>query len=815
MALHQAGRLAEAVPLYQKVLAAVPGQPDACRLLGALFLQAGRADLALEPLRAVLASNPDHGEALNNLRVAYQALGREEEALAFLQGLAAKRPRALAPAWALATIFWQAGRTEEALPWFRRVVAVAPDHGDAWTGLARSLEAIGTFEEADAAYARAIALLPARADLLAARGVLRTRAGLNREAVADLSAAVALDGSVALYHYNLGLALQGMRRWSAAAAAYDRALGLDPALADARLNLANTLLEDGEAPAAAAQYGRLLDESPTHAEGVRGLLAAALKCPTLTPEIIRTLNAAVAADPGNVDLHSNLGGLFLAKGDGTRAYENLARALDLDINFGPALSLMGVLFDKQSNADAAGPFHERALEMHPDEAGFLNNMGTHLQVAGRGLEAIHYFKRALAASPAADVHSNFIFALDHDATIDVASAQDERRRWNERYGVPAGEPLGPWSNSRDPDRPLTVGYVSADFRTHSAAACFGPVVCGHDRTMFRVLCYFNSAGGDATTARFHQAADGWRMIEGLPDARVSRMIAEDGVDILVDLSGHTNGNRLSLFVAKPAPVQVSAWGHVTGTGIPAIDALFADPIVIPPPERVHFAERVVDLPCFLCFEPPPDCPPPPPGPASGAPLTFGCLNRLSKVSDASLDLWAMGLRARPQSRLFLKDPSLEGEALRADLLARLERRGVASHRVEMAGRTPRAEHLAAYGRIDVALDPVPYSGGVTTCEGLWMGVPVLALSTGLTSGARSSAAIMTSAGMADWVVDSPEAFAARMAALADDPVAVRSIRPGMRDRLARTPVFDTAAYTRAVEVAYRQLWRDWCARQEA
>ncbi|WP_159107118.1 tetratricopeptide repeat protein [Azospirillum sp. B4] len=817
VALHQAGRLDEAAPLYGQVLAAVPKQPDASRLLGVLHLQAGRPAEAIGPLRDVLDANPAHAEVLNNLRVAYTALGRADEAVALLRALSVRHPQAAAPAMTLATILWQAGRPDEAVPAFRQVVALAPDYLDAWMGLARCLDAAGLAEEADAAYGRAIALAPSRPDLLAARGGLRQRQGQGEGAVADLAAAIALDGGVALYHFNLGCAFQGLGRLDEAVAAYGRALALEPGLGDAELNLANTLMDNHDAPGAITRYVSLLDKAPGHAEARRGLLTALLYCPGIPPDAARVLESIIAAEPDNVQVASDYGALALSKGDSQKAFKYLTAAVAADPDYEPALSLMGVLLDRLGRSDEAAPFHQRALERNDQEPGILNNMGLHQLAAGRGLEAISFYRRALALSPSAAGHSNLIFALDFDATIDVATAQAERRRWHDLYGPPGG-PKGPaaaaWPNPPDPDRPLTVGYVSADFRAHSAATCFGPVVRGHDRAAFRVICYSNYTAEDAVTARFRQAVDDWRVVAGLPDSVLDGQIRADGVDILVDLSGHTLGNRLPLFAARSAPVQVSAWGHVTGTGISAMDALLADPVVIPPEERVHFAERVIDLPCFLCFEPPPDCPPVVPGPAAtGAPLTFGCFNRLSKVSDSSLDLWALGLRARPRTRLLIKDPSLDGTGVRADLQARLARRGVAPERVEFMGSSSRAEHLAAYGRMDVALDPVPYSGGITSCEALWMGVPVLALPTGLTSGARSTGAILRAAGLTDFITHTPEAFAGRMVGLADDPAALVAGRMAFRDRMARTPVFDTAAYTRAVEAVYRGLWRDWCARR--
>lgn len=826
MAFHQAGRLDEAEPCYQRVLAAIPGQPDASHFLAALYLQSGRPALAVAPLRAVLAARPDHAEAINNLRVALAATGQLAQAADLFQDMAGRQPDSSPVLTALAATLCQLGRHAAAIPVYQRLIGPDPSLRmdpspempspvkiDLLAGFATCLEGVGRLDDAAAILARAAALAPDRADLQASLAGILIRLDRVEDALPALRQAAALADQQAIHHYNLAHALQRMGRLHEAQAAYEHALARDPAMIDAAYNLANIVAERQDPLLAAERYQAVLALDPGHQDARVGA-ARALAQAGRWDRSADFFEQAIAAAPDDAGLLTEYAILLGKLGKAGQALPLLAKALELSPDLVPALSVMGCALDTVGRHDEAALFHDKAVDLAPDNADTANNAGLHYMVTGQGAKAAALFRQSLALMPGNEgAHSNLIFALDFDADVDIAAAQAERRRWYAAHGCDRGLPVPTltWDDvDRDPERRLTIGYVSADFRHHSAAYCFAPVVTGHDRTRFRVLCYSNNPVEDDMTARLRAGVDGWRDIAGAGDADVHRRIRGDGVDILVDLSGHTGGNRLTLFAGKPAPIQISAWGHITGTGVPAIDALLADPEMVRPEERPLFAERVVDLPCALILETPADAPPvaPPPVLSAGR-ITFGCLNRLSKVTDGTLALWARILATVPGSRLLFKDRVLDNPAARADLLRRLDRLGVPGDRVELLGGSSRAEHLAAYGRVDIVLDPTPYSGGITSCEAIWMGAPVITLA-GTTLASRITASILRACGMDELITRTADDYVALAVRLAADPVALSASRAVQRERVGRMPVFDSSRYTAAVETVYRDLWREWC-----
>ena len=371
--------------------------------------------------------------------------------------------------------------------------------------------------------------------------------------------------------------------------------------------------------------------------------------------------------------------------------------------------------------------------------------------------------------------------------------------------------IAPHLNVPDPERRLRIGYVSADFRRHSAYSVFGPVLEHHDHENFEVVCYSGVKREDDITRRVREAADRWHPVLRLSDAALAEQIRAERIDILVDLSGHTEGNRLLVFARKPAPVQVTAWGHATGTGVDAIDYFFADPVLVPLTERALFAEEVFDLPCFLCYAPPQYLPEINALPAlAGAPFTFGCINRVEKISAPVMALWARILEAVPHSRLLLKPVDLDDPEVRQRLLERLQAAGVGPERVRLMGFTAHGEHLKIYHEVDLGLDAFPQNGGVSTAEALWMGVPVVALN-GETLNGRNSASILSTLDMPEWIARSEEEYVRIALAAARDPGGLAQTRSTLRARVAGSVFGDASRYTRAVERAYRSIWRRWCA----
>jgi predicted O-linked N-acetylglucosamine transferase (SPINDLY family) len=455
--------------------------------------------------------------------------------------------------------------------------------------------------------------------------------------------------------------------------------------------------------------------------------------------------------------------------------------------------------------------YERLVQSKPGFAVAHMNLGNALGHTGHFDDVIAMYRRALEVKPDfADAHSNLIFVLDMMPSVGMGELQAERRRWDEVHAAPLWrEPVH--GNDRSPARRLRIGYVSADLRQHSASRTFVGILTQYDRTQFEVVAYSNHAGkGDAFTERLRQGVTLWRDIAHLSDEAVAQLIREDGIDILVDLSGHSAGNRLLVFARKPAPIQVTGWGYGSSTGMRAMDVFFTDRVLVPPEERHYFTEEVrYQASAWGCYTidafPPVSALPA----LSEGVLTFGSFNRLAKVSEQAYGAWAQVLLALPGSRLLLKTPELDDAANRERVLGHFTQAGVEAERIILQGKTDWNEHMQAYGRVDIALDPFPHGGGITTLEGLMMGVPVVTLCWPSIAG-RLSASIVTVLGLSDWIAQTQEDYVRLAVQKAADVQGLAALRGRLRG-IVSSVLGDQQAYVRSVEAEYRQLWQRWCA----
>ena len=516
------------------------------------------------------------------------------------------------------------------------------------------------------------------------------------------------------------------------------------------------------------------------------------------------------ADSNHFTATHALGVIKSQRGEYSAALELIGKALQLNPRSAMAHMNMGIALWRLHRPEEALLHHQYSLILKPDHADAYMNRAIALHGLGRHEEAIANYDKCLSIEPGhALANSNKIFVLDYVPRYGFEEHQAERHRYYEAQAKRFEGEAHTYLNARDPERPLVLGYVSADFRRHSAASCFGPVLRRHDRERFKVVCYSGVLEEDDWTRNFQGGADLWRKTVNVSDEELAAQIRADAVDVLIDLSGHSEGNRLLVFARKPAPVQVTAWGGGGGTGLPMIDYLFTDPVHIPAWARPLFAEKAHDLPCNITFEAAEDAPEVSDLPAlrQGF-LTFGCLNRTMKITPAALDLWAQILEALPDAKLLLKDGLLDDFQAQERMRGGFTDRGIDPDRLLLRGRTSHREHLAAYGEVDIALDTFPHNGGITTWEALWMGVPVVTLP-GNKPSSRISASILHALELDAWVAENEEGYlrlAVRQAANLD---ALQRFRQEIRARIAASPAGNPELYTRAVEAAYRSMWREW------
>jgi predicted O-linked N-acetylglucosamine transferase (SPINDLY family) len=460
----------------------------------------------------------------------------------------------------------------------------------------------------------------------------------------------------------------------------------------------------------------------------------------------------------------------------------------------------------------AAALYEIAIELRPDLAEAHGNLASVLKNLGQFDKALASFQEAIRLKPDDDIsHSGLIFTLNYLPNIAPKDILTAHIAWAKRHADPL-KPKSPLhANVPEPDRRLRIGYVSADFRRHPIGQFILPLLENHDHQRSEIFCYSNVQFPDAITERMQKSCDAWRDISPLADDPAAKLIQSDAIDILIDLSGHTAGNRLKFFAQKPAPIQVTYLGYPNTTGLSAIDYRLTDSIADPADQTDALnVEKLWRLPtCAWCYQPlerPPEIRPRPDGP-----ITFGCFNAFAKINPPLLNLWADLLNRVPGSRIILKSAGTGVNTVRSNLLQHFARRNIPADRVELLGNIPDPhQHLDLYNRIDIALDTFPYHSTTTTCEALHMGVPVVTLA-GNTHVSRVGVSLLTNVGLAEMITQSPEEYITISINLANDPSRLRDQRQTLRPRMEAFPLMNAPRFARDVESAFRQMWQTWCA----
>ncbi len=523
---------------------------------------------------------------------------------------------------------------------------------------------------------------------------------------------------------------------------------------------------------------------------------------------LRAYCAQAPSDP--VGLY-NLAKLIRGRAD--EATSLLERAVALEPRFHEAwLNLGTLLADRVRFGEAERALRE-AVRLHFGSANAAFNLAILLHKMGRIDEALAEIDRCLALAPdmieAQRERLNILLYAEGSTPRSIFDAHRAMGRRVER-GV---TPIHPSPRPYEDGRRLRVGYISPDFRSHAVAHFFAPIIAAHDRDAVEVFCYAEVPVEDEVSRVIRGHARGWFTTCGVSDDEVARRIAADRIDVLVDLAGHSNGNRLGVLARRPAPVQGTWIGYPATTGMDSVDFRITDAVADPPgPGDALHSERLLRLdPVFLCYSGPPEAPEPDPSPPclTAGHITFGSFNNIMKLSPSVVATWSRILAAVPGSRLMIKSSSPIDQTATDGLLARFAAQGVAPGRVQCVPKSRMlADHYRLYGQIDIALDPFPYNGTTTTCEALWMGVPVVALM-GVAGrhAARVSASLLRAVGLGDLVVADLDEYVAIAARLAADRDALARLRSGMRARLLGSPLMDARTTARGLEDTYREALR--------
>ena len=521
----------------------------------------------------------------------------------------------------------------------------------------------------------------------------------------------------------------------------------------------------------------------------------------------------VERDPSRKNLLFELAEILWKTGRESQAEKCYEKILAL----GPdaaAYNKLGSLCQYMGRIHQALQCQRKAVEAEPDRPELWANLARVLMEAGDMQEGIDLLRKALKAMPGnAQAHSNLLFRLHQLPNLDPQNLFEEHRQWG-RIHAPPALAAPSHDNVPDIDRKLRVGYISPDFRRHSVAYFFESLLDGHDRRAVELHGYGSVEFPDQVTERLKEKFDFYRDIRNMGDTEAAGLITRDRIDILVDLAGHVGDNRLLVLARKPAPIQVTYLGYPDTTGVNAIDYRLTDMLADLPQAQKFHTEEVVFLPeGFLCYRPPDFAPPVAPLPADEkGHVTFGTFNNNCKINPVVGKIWAEVLASVPGARLLLKLKGGDAPELRDQYTRRFEGWGVDSGRIQICGWKSPDQHLQLYGQIDIALDTYPYNGTTSTCEALWMGVPVISL-VGQCHASRVGLSILNRIGLEFFAASTPGEYVAKAVSLATSAQALRRIRNSMRARIAASGLCYAKGFARYVEAAYRQMWRRWCQRR--
>lgn len=581
-----------------------------------------------------------------------------------------------------------------------------------------------------------------------------------------------------------------------------------------KFQLAGQYLSQGKYEQARLAFQRILQVAPGHPDANNGM-AIALTYQAQADKALYFARRAVEARPDDTALENTLANILRQLGRAREALDLVRRIVARpDTPLIVRSTLTNALWDADECLESV-EYSRALLKDGPEAQMFAFQVAPKLALVGRVEEGVDLCRAAMPTMRnQPDLHRSLAAALVNDARASAGDVLDAHRGLAECLERTARVPLQETSPPRDPERRVRVGLVSTDFRRHSVAYFVDAILRHLDRARFHVTCYSAVTREDDVTASFRALADAWTSLNPLDDAQAAERIARDGIDILIDLNGHTTGGRLGVLRRRPAPVQVTYCGYPATTGLPAIDYRVVDATTDPPGSESHCTERLVRLdPCFLCYSPPGDLPPVSPAPAAtSGHVTFGSFNATSKLNEPLLDLWSRVMREVPGSRLALKAASLVDPRLREDLAARFVARGVGRERLDLLPpHGPLREHLDAYSRVDVALDPFPYHGTTTTCEALLMGVPVVTRA-GVMHAGRVGVSLLRAVGLGELIASDEDGYVALAHALAKDVARLSGLRATLRGRLLASPLCDAPAFAARFGQALRTIWKDACAR---
>jgi protein O-GlcNAc transferase len=542
-------------------------------------------------------------------------------------------------------------------------------------------------------------------------------------------------------------------------------------------------------------------------------LGTLMKQRGLLDEAISYFQKVIDINPKYVEAYENLGNILKEKSLINEAIFIYQKAISLNTRNSDVYNNLGECLIKEWKIDDAITIYKQAIQLNPANVSAYNNLGNAFQIRGNPIEAEMYYRRAIEIDSSNNVpYQNLLFVMNYNSFHNAKKILDENLQFAKRFEEPLLASISPYNNEKSLHRRLKIGYVSPNFNAHSVSYFIEPVLSNHNKEEFEIFCYSLDSLEDEVTKRLREYANHWRNIAKISEEKAAEIIRSDNIDILIDLAGHTTNNKILLFARKPAPMQLTWIGYIATTGFSTFDYKITDNYSDPPGMSEEFyTEKLIRLPeSFLCYLPVKKSPDIVKLPAlTAGHITFGSFNNFVKVSHEIIAIWSKILTTIPNSRLIIKAYNFCDSTTRQYAMNMFTLRGIPADRITLESWDPSPTHLKSYNQVDIGLDTFPFNGGATTCEAIWMGVPVISLA-GAAYHSRMGISLLSNIGLPELVAKTSDEYIAIATNLAKDLNKLQSLREHLRDMMKHSPLCDAKRFTTNLEMCYRTMWETWC-----
>ncbi|MBF0445352.1 MAG: tetratricopeptide repeat protein [Magnetococcales bacterium] len=821
-----AGNFVEADRLCTAIIQAYPNNIDAINLLGVIAQNINRHDVAIGLFQTAINIDANIWMLHNNLGISLNQTGRGEDAIIalnralqiepgnsqtikHLQNIVDKsRGDTLQEMLQRGITLHHDGNLDEAIEWYKKTIKSDPLNVVAKTNLAIAFHALGRLQDAIASYNAVLAIKPDNADVHFNLGNIFKDLGQFTDAISSYKNAVIYNPEFAEAYSNLAIVYNEQGRAKKAVENYQKAIAINPNFATAYYNLGNLQKELGELDDAVANYKKAVAIKPDFAIAQSNLAYLLTKLGKLD-EAESTLHKLIAINPDYLKGYYNLGDVYDKQMKLDAAVACYQKVIAIKNDHYEAHYNLGVVLEKQMQLEAAAASYQQTIALKADYAKAHCNLGNVFLKQGNLTAAINSYNKTVAIKPDdAKTQSNILLCSQYIPSQTLQNLLSIHKKCAKKLITNCKPEIFEHTNNRSPSRKLRVGFVSGDLGYHPVGYFMAGFFKHHPCQELEIFCYSDYEPDDLTQ-KLKSYSKGWVETKGMEDEQLAKRIHADGIDILIDLSGHTAVNRLLVFLKKPAPIQISWAGYVGTTGLPTMDWLIADKHYVADGEEKFYTEGIIKMPdSWVSYTPPKNIPKI--KKKTSERFVMGNFGNSVKINEKMLETWAHILQKAQNSNLLLIYKGMDSKFNVNRINSYFNKAGIDTDRISIKGQILHKELLATYNTIDIALDTLPYSGGLTTIEALYMGVPVIT-NRGATFAGRHATSILNAVGLKELICNSFDEYIELVVALSQNPNKLKKIKKNLHTKIVNSPICDHKKFSTDLSKELRKVWQIWCA----